>query len=148
MSELKKAKDEVSNRIKALGDGTRDLKKYTQQIWLAGLGAFARAEEEGGKFFDNLVELGQQVEEKTKNEAQSRMEEVKSKVKNKTTDTMEKMEKAFDERLNNALSRLGIPTRNEVESLSTKLNDLTDAIKDIGKPGDRAAKGKGKDSKK
>ena len=37
---------------------SKDLRKYTQQIWLAGLGAFSRAEEEGGKLFDNLVKIG------------------------------------------------------------------------------------------
>ena len=41
---------------------TKDLRKYTQQIWLAGLGAFSRAEEEGGKLFDNLVKVGEDLE--------------------------------------------------------------------------------------
>ncbi|MEL0028223.1 MAG: phasin family protein, partial [Perlucidibaca sp.] len=43
----------------------KDLRKYTQQIWLAGLGAFSRAEEEGGKLFDNLVKIGEELEHKT-----------------------------------------------------------------------------------
>jgi hypothetical protein len=30
-----------------------DFRKYTKQIWLAGLGAFSRAEEEGNKLFDS-----------------------------------------------------------------------------------------------
>ena len=36
---------------------TLDFRKYTKQIWLAGLGAFSRAEGEGGKIFDSLVRL-------------------------------------------------------------------------------------------
>ena len=42
-----------------------DFKKYTQQIWLAGLGAFSRAEEEGNKLFDSLVKVGEELESKT-----------------------------------------------------------------------------------
>ena len=44
--------------LKALSGASRDIRKYTHQIWLAGLGAFARAEEEGSGFFDALVEAG------------------------------------------------------------------------------------------
>lgn len=45
-------KTDKQNPIKILTGGTRDLRKYTHQIWLAGLGAFARAEEEGSKLFE------------------------------------------------------------------------------------------------
>ena len=38
-----------------------DFRKYTQQIWLAGLGAFSRAEEEGTKLFDSLVKVGEEL---------------------------------------------------------------------------------------
>ncbi len=39
-----------------------DFRKYTKQIWLAGLGAFSRAEEEGNKLFDSLVKVGEELE--------------------------------------------------------------------------------------
>ena len=39
-----------------------DFRKYTKQIWLAGLGAFSRAEEEGNKLFDALVKVGEELE--------------------------------------------------------------------------------------
>ncbi len=41
-----------------------DFRKYTKQIWLAGLGAFSRAEEEGNKLFDSLVKVGEELESK------------------------------------------------------------------------------------
>ncbi len=43
-------KDGRQNPLKALSGASRDIRKYTHQIWLAGLGAFARAEEEGSGF--------------------------------------------------------------------------------------------------
>ena len=90
--------------IKVLTGGTRDLRKYTHQIWLAGLGAFARAEEEGSKLFDTLVDVGRDLEGKTRDISETRVEEIKERVKSRTGETMGKMEKAFDDRLNKALS--------------------------------------------
>lgn len=111
-----------------LPGGTRDLRKYTHQIWLAGLGAFAKAEEEGSKLFDNLVDAGREVESKARDKTGTRVEEVKTRVKGRTGETLEKMEKAFDERLTGALSRLGIPNKREVEALNSRIEELTRTI--------------------
>ena len=114
--------------LKALSGASRDIRKYTHQIWLAGLGAFARAEEEGSGFFDALVEAGREVERHTKDKTESRVEEIKERVRHHTGETMEKMEKAFDDRLNKALSRLGLPNKREVEELEKRVHELTSAL--------------------
>ena len=119
--------DEKNNRFR-LASGTTDLRKYTHQIWLAGLGAFARAEEEGSKLFDNLVDAGRDVESRAREKTGTRVEEVKTRVKGRTGETLEKMEKAFDDRLSGALSRLGIPNKREVEALNSRIEELTRTI--------------------
>ena len=43
-----------------------EIKESVHRIWLAGLGALAAAEEEGGKIFSRLVERGRDVESKGK----------------------------------------------------------------------------------
>jgi poly(hydroxyalkanoate) granule-associated protein len=106
----------------------KDLRKYTQQIWLAGLGAFARAEEEGGKLFDNLVKIGEELETKTKEIADTTVGEMREKVLEKATDTRERVERVFDDRITGTLSRLGIPTQKDMESLNQKLDVLTAVI--------------------
>ncbi|HLR18018.1 MAG TPA: phasin family protein [Alcanivoracaceae bacterium] len=100
-----------------------DLRKYTQQIWLAGLGAFSRAEEEGGRFFDALVDTGKDLETKTRS-AEAKVDELREKVRRHSGETMEKMEKAFDERLNKALSRLGLANKHEVDALKEQIEKL------------------------
>lgn len=126
--------------LKALTGGTRDLRKYTHQIWLAGLGAFARAEEEGSKVFDTLVEVGKDLEGKTRDLSETRVEEIKERVKSRTGETMGKMEKAFDDRLNKALSKLGIPNKREVEALQKRVQELTSTLESIAE--EEKAKGK------
>lgn len=114
--------------------GATDLRKYTQQIWLAGLGAFSKAEEEGSKLFDTLVDLGRDVESRARDKVEktgTRVEEVKTKVKGRTGETLEKMEKAFDDRLSGALSRLGIPNKREVEALNNRIEELTRTIEKL-----------------
>lgn len=144
--------DDLPNEDKSksirLGGGSLDLRKYTHQIWLAGLGAFAKAEEEGGRFFDALVDTGRDLESKTRDKSESRVEEIKERVRSHTGQTMEKMEKAFDERLNKALSRLGIPNKREVEALQQRVHELTTALDEMSKstpaePGKGKTKGKG-----
>ena len=120
-------KDERGHPLKALTGASRDFRKYTHQIWLAGLGAFARAEEEGSGFFDALVDVGREVERRAK-EKTPRVEDIKERVRHHTGETMERMEKAFDDRLTKALSRLGIPNKREVESLRLRVQELTDAL--------------------
>lgn len=117
-------------KMARLSGGAIDLRKYTNQIWLAGLGAFARAEEEGSKFFDVLVDVGKDLESKTRDLSETRVEEIKEKVRSRTGETMEKMEKAFDERLNKALSRLGIPNKREMEVLQARVRELTAALEE------------------
>ena len=124
-------KTDKQNPIKILTGGTRDLRKYTHQIWLAGLGAFARAEEEGSKLFDTLVEVGRDLEGKTRDISENRVEESKERVKSRTGETMEKMEKAFDDRLNKALSKLGIPNKREVEALQKRIQELTATLESM-----------------
>ncbi len=111
-----------------------DLRKYTQQIWLAGLGAFSRAEEEGGKLFDNLVKVGEELESKTRDIADTTVEtvaEARDRVLEKASDTREKVEKAFDERLAGALGRLGIPTHRELDEMNRRLDTLTQVLQEL-----------------
>ncbi len=115
---------ENSEEERSGGSSALDIRKYTHQIWLAGLGAFSKAEEEGGRFFDALVDTGRDLESKTRS-AEAKVDEIREKVRHRTGETMEKMEKAFDERLNKALSRLGLPSKREVESLKQRIQELT-----------------------
>ena len=142
MSDRKQDKEtqEKTHALKGIGDGALDLRKYTHQIWLAGLGAFARAEEEGSKLFDTLVDVGKDLESKTRDISETRVEEIKERVRSRTGETMGKMEKAFDERLNKALSKLGIPNKREVEALQKRVQELTAALEELTP--DEKSKGK------
>lgn len=112
---------------------SKDLRKYTQQIWLAGLGAFARAEEEGGKLFDNLVKIGEDLESKTREIADNTVGEVRGRVLEKATDTRERVERAFDDRITSALTRLGIPSQRDMDQINDRLDTLTQLMQELSR---------------
>ena len=111
-----------------------ELRKYAQDIWLAGLGAFSRAEEEGGKLFDNLVKVGEELESKTRDIADNTVEtvvEARDKVLEKASDTRDKVERAFDDKLSSALGRLGIPSQRELDMVNQRLDTLTQVLQQL-----------------
>lgn len=103
-----------------------------RQIWLAGLGAFSKAEEEGGKLFESLVKEGEEVEARTRKTAEEKVEEVKGKmeeVKNKVSDTWDGLEQVFEDRVARVLNRLGVPTNDDVQELSKRVEELHESVK-------------------
>lgn len=129
MSSSDQANPEESRRKSGL-----DFRKYTQQIWLAGLGAFSRAEEEGTKLFDSLVQVGEELESKTTGIVDSTsdaVEEVREKVTERVTGTRNKVEKVLDESLNHGISRLGIASHREISELTTLIHQLTAQVEQL-----------------
>jgi poly(hydroxyalkanoate) granule-associated protein len=91
------------------------------QIWLAGLGAFSKAEEEGGKMFEALAAEGEKVQERMKVAADERLTELRE----KATGTWDKLKKAFEDRVARALHVLNVPSRHDIDTLSKRVNVVT-----------------------
>ena len=101
-----------------------DFRKYTKQIWLAGLGAFSRAEEEGNKLFDSLVKVGEELESKTVDIADQTVEKVSEKARESMTDTKDKVEKLIDNSVHHSLNRIGLVTLKDVQHLERLILQL------------------------
>lgn len=101
-----------------------DFRKYTKQIWLAGLGAFSRAEEEGSKMFDSLVKVGEELESKTVELTDQTVHKVAEKTRESVTDTKDKVEKLLDQRVSSSLNRIGLVTAKDIQHLEGLILDL------------------------
>ncbi|MCC6534537.1 MAG: phasin family protein [Burkholderiales bacterium] len=104
--------------------GTQSVLDSAHQIWLAGLGAFAMAQEEGGKLFDNLVKQGEQLEKRTRKIASERLQAVTS----QTSGSWDKLEQVFEDRVSRSLNRLGVPTKKDIDHLSKRVAELSTAV--------------------
>jgi len=100
------------------------VRETASQIWLAGLGAFARAQDEGTKFFDSLVKDGESMQERTKTAAGDTI----TNMTNRTTGSLDKLEHVFQERVARALKVLGVPSSKDIGALSDRVAQLTDAV--------------------
>ena len=103
------------------------IKDSARQIWLAGLGAYTKAEEDTGKFFERLVQEGEQLENKTRGVVEKQIKTVEDRVggvRERATGTWDKLETLFDERVSGALRRLGIHRREEIEALEHRIAAL------------------------
>ena len=108
-----------------------ELSESVHRIWLAGLGALATAEEEGGKLFTTLVSKGKKYEttiKKPVGQATTRVKKKVKEVRGRAGKTVKQIEKAFDEQVDAALHRVGVPTRKEIAALNRKVQRLTEAI--------------------
>ena len=125
---------------------SRSLVESAQQIWMAGVGAFTRAQGEGSKMFEALVKEGMNIEKTTRQLATGRVDAVRDAVegrvgvvRERTIDTWDKLEKVFEDRVQRALNRLGIPGRDEINALSARVDTLTAALKKGAAPVTKAA---------
>lgn len=119
-----------------------DMRESAHKIWLAGLGALSKAEEEGTKVFHTLVEAGEKFEARGK----KRFTLVKGKVqeaREAAEDRIEKLGDTFDDQVANAVQKLGVPSRDEIQRLTKRVEELTakvDKIKPAAKPRKRATR--------
>jgi poly(hydroxyalkanoate) granule-associated protein len=127
-----------------------DLMDSAHKVWLAGLGAMSLAEKEGSKFFQGLVERGTELEKKGIEQVDKAKGAVTG-VKTVAESYWETFERTLDDKITGVIHRLGVPTKDEIETLTTKVEDLTRAIekmratsaaKPAAKPRATAAKAK------
>ena len=107
------------------------VKESANQIWLAGLGAFAKAQEEGGKVFEALVKEGLSIQRKTQaaaeekiTEATSRMATMATDISSKASGQWDKLENIFEDRVSKALNKLGVPSAKDIDVLIARIDEL------------------------
>ncbi len=115
------------------------IKDSAQQIWLAGLGAFSKAQAEGGKAFDTLVKEGLSIQRKTQSVAEERISEASERVTGMASDISskaagqwDKLENIFEDRVAKALNKLGVPSARDVETLLERIDGLSRQVQALG----------------
>ncbi len=116
------------------------VKDSAQQIWLAGMGAFAKAQAEGGKVFEALVKEGLSLQRKTQAVAEERISEVTGRmtamadgVTAKAGQKWDRLESIFEERVAKALNKLGVPSSKDVDALIRRIDTLSAQVAQVGK---------------
>jgi poly(hydroxyalkanoate) granule-associated protein len=110
----------------------QSVKDSAQQIWLAGMGAFSKAQAEGGKVFETLIKEGTNLQRKTQGLAEERINSVTGKMtamadgmSNKAGAQWDKLESIFEERVAKALNKMGVPSRKDIDALIKRIDVLS-----------------------
>lgn len=114
------------------------IRESAQQIWLAGLGAFAKAQQEGNKVFDALVREGESIQQKTRKVAEDKVTEMAA----KATGTWDKLEQVFENRVARSLHSLGVPTKDDVAALAKRVAELKAEVEKLNGGSSKADKPK------
>jgi poly(hydroxyalkanoate) granule-associated protein len=127
------AEDKPDNQLAAA------VKDSAQQIWLAGLGAFSKAQEEGSKVFEALVKEGRTLQKRTRVMTEEKLGEVTGRVgkvagdlSKQATDSWDRLEQVFEDRVARALNRLGVPTNADVQALMARVDALNVSVQALG----------------
>ena len=106
-----------------------------QQIWRAGLGAFAKAQQEGGKVFAKLVQEGTTLQQRTQQLAGDKVAgmtgtvtKMADSVSKQASGSWDKLEQVFDDRVARSLSSLGVPTQKDLRQLTRRVEELSKTV--------------------
>jgi len=143
-------------KLKSLSENqvAQTIRGSAQQIWLAGLGAYAKAQEEGNKVFDTLVKEGESIQKKgnkvfdqlvkegeaIQKKTRKVADEKVAAVAGKAAGTWDRLEQVFEDRVARALSSLGVPTKKDIEKLSKRVAELTAVVQQLTDAQEGAAK--------
>lgn len=111
-------------------------RESAEQIWLAGLGAFSKAQQEGSKVFNALVQDGKALQKQAQDlaqeqlqEAGSRMSSLASSLSSRASEPLDKLEGLFDQRVARTLERLQVPRKEELQQLKSQIDSLESELK-------------------
>ncbi|PLY41313.1 polygranule-associated protein [Janthinobacterium sp. ROICE36] len=120
--------------VKKLKELTQDkelasaVRSSAQQIWQAGLGAFAKAQEEGGRVFSKLVKEGTQFQQRAEDKVADvgdSVSKLADGVGKQASGSWDKLEQVFEERVARALATIGVPMQNDIAALHAKIDALS-----------------------
>lgn len=109
---------------------------YARKLVLAGLGVVAVGQEtttqvqkDLTKWFDKLVDRGEKVEK----EGRKMFKKLVKSQKKQMAQMTDRTEAQVEKRLEEVITRMNIPTRDDLKTLTTKINLLSQKVEDLKK---------------
>ncbi len=101
------------------------LLEAARKVLLAGIGAFALAQEEVEEFINRLIERGEIAEK----DGRKLLREIMDKRKKQA----ERAEDELTRRVENVLERMSVPTKADIEALGEKISELAKKVDELKK---------------
>lgn len=127
-----------------LRDDGPEIVAQLEQAFLAGLGALSNAQKVGGKAFDKLVDQGLSFRKETTDRTETLIDNVQDAIRDmsdeaqtratglltqmRETPQMSKLQGVFDERVAEALDRLGVASKQQIDEMNAKLDSVLKSL--------------------
>ena len=142
----RKTTSKKSEKDTRVGEVTEQL----EHAFMAGLGALSDAQKKGAARFESLVKEGEKFRKKATSRTESLIDEVQDAIRGMTDDAqsrasglldqvrdksqLDKLQSAFDTRVADAMDRLNVPSKNDIDAINKKLNKIVRLLEEQGKP--------------
>jgi len=152
-----KNQKDSENRVNEIGE-------QLEHAFMAGLGALSDAQKKGAKTFDSLVKEGEKFREKTTSKTETLIDDVQDAIRDMTDDAqskatglldqvrgksqLDKLQSAFDTRVADAMDRINVPSKNDIDAINKKLNKIIRLLNEEGKPAKKKAPARKRTAKK
>ena len=107
-----------------------ELFESTRRLWLAGLGTLSVVEEESTGIFDQLIEKGRLVEEKSRKQ----MKKTKAEIESGSEELAGELSDKLDRQVSGVLQKMGIPSRAQVQDLTLRVEQLSEQVDRLAAP--------------
>ncbi len=115
----------VKQTEEVVAEERNPLLETVRKVLLASVGAVALAQDELEDFVNRLVERGEIAEK----DGRTLVRDLREKRRKQT----QKAEKELDERIEELLHRMNVPTKSDIEALSAKITALTKKVDELKK---------------
>jgi poly(hydroxyalkanoate) granule-associated protein len=134
-------------------DSDNRLNEFADQLesaFMAGLGALSDAQKKGADTFDSLVQEGEKFRKKATSRTESLIDDVQDAIRDMADDAqskatglldqvrgksrLHKLQSAFDTRVADAMDRLNVPSKNDINAINKKLNKIIRLLDEQAKP--------------
>lgn len=150
MADKKSAKNQKDSENRV-----NEIAEQLEHAFMAGLGALSGAQKKGAKTFDSLVQEGEKFREKTTSKTESLIDDVQDAIRDMADDAqskatglidqvrgksqLDKLQGAFDTRVADAMDRLNVPSKNDIDAINKKLNKIIRLLNEERKPAAKKA---------
>jgi poly(hydroxyalkanoate) granule-associated protein len=154
MAARKKTRKVASKARKAratAGKAEASVVENVQQVWLAGMGAIARAQKEGPAAFQEAVAEGIKLLNRSRSNAEqlirdvfeTAQDSVQSRIgsaRDQASETWDNIEALFQSRVQKAMQQLGVPSADEIRLLTKRVAELNENVKALSAKRPRGGK--------
>ena len=110
-------------------NGYNHMLELARKVLLAGIGAVALAQEEIEEFVNKLIERGEIAEQ----DGRRLMKDVIERRKKKAEEVRSGTEEQFEQRMEDILNRMNIPSKSDIDDLSKKVSALSRKVDQLKK---------------